>query len=87
MGFIPVSVWCAVNEDNAVFDQGLCAHQLIIGCIVDYINYSGFAGTACKNKRNLFLKSKKPERYKNLGVHKNRPSHTVQDLYKFYFII
>lgn len=55
VGFIPLSVWCAVNEYNAIFDQGLCAHQLIVRCIVYHINDSGFAGTTYKEKGAYYI--------------------------------
>lgn len=41
MGFIPLSERKAVNKDDTVLDQSLGSDQLIVGGIVDHINYPG----------------------------------------------
>lgn len=50
VGFIPLPVRGAVNENDAVLHQGLCPHQLIVGSIVDDINDSGLASAALQKK-------------------------------------
>ena len=50
VGFIPLPVRRAVNENDAVLHQGLCPHQLVVGSIVDNINDSGLASAAFQKK-------------------------------------
>lgn len=50
MGFVPLPVGGAVNENDAVLHQGLCPHQLIVGSIVDNIDDPGLSSAACQNK-------------------------------------
>lgn len=50
MGFIPLPVRGAVNENNAILHQGLCPHQFIVRSIVDDINDSGLASAAFQKK-------------------------------------
>ena len=45
VGLVPLSVWCAGNEHDAVLHQGLGTEQFVVGCIVDNINYPCLART------------------------------------------
>lgn len=48
MSLIPLPVWKAVDEDDAVLHQGLGSDQLVVGGIVDHINDPGLACAACR---------------------------------------
>lgn len=50
MGLVPLPVWGAVNEHDAVLHQGLCPHQLVVGSVVHNINNSGLASAAFQKK-------------------------------------
>lgn len=50
VGFIPLPVRGAVNENDAILHQGLCPHQFIVRSIVDNIDDSGLASAAFQRK-------------------------------------
>lgn len=52
MGFIPLPVRGAVDENDAVLHQGLRPHQLVVGSIVDNIDDPGLAGAAFQKEEN-----------------------------------
>lgn len=53
MGLVPLPVWKAVDEDDAVLHQGLGSDQLVVGGIVDHINDPGLACAALRAPREV----------------------------------
>lgn len=47
MTLIPLPVWEAVDEDDAVLHQGLGSDQLVVGGIVDHVDDPGLTCAAC----------------------------------------
>lgn len=48
VSLIPLPVWKAVDEDDAVLHQGLGSDQLVVGGVVDHVNDPGLACAACR---------------------------------------
>lgn len=58
MSLIPLPVWEAVDEDDAVLHQGLGSDQLVVGGIVDHVDDPGLACAACVQTNAITSKYK-----------------------------
>lgn len=59
---IPLGKGGSVNLDDAVLDQSFGPHELVVGCIIDNIENSGFTGDSFRSPVEVALL--KPERSK-----------------------